>query len=344
MRSSFLAFLPATIISLFILIFMGFYSKSFLTLYYIIILGGLEIALSFDNAVVNAKILSKLSKFWVTMFLWIGLPIAVFGMRFVFPVLLVSLTSSLSFIEVMHQAFYDPELYSKALNASMPLISGFGSCFLLMVFVSFLFEYQAPNNPHNHDNYWIGFIEKSKLVLWLRECKLAIALIGVLICIIFWLLGWHVLGVPNVGYSALLGLVIHQVLYYINQALGREKSTKNTFISGLMGFCYLEVLDASFSFDGVLGAFAITSDIIIIFTGLAIGALYVRSMTVYLVKHKVLSKIKYLEHGAFYAIGFLAIILFLKLFIHIPEWIPASVSIMIILLAIWSSKFNTKGA
>ena len=129
--------------------------------------------------------------------------------------------------------------------------------------------------------------------------------------------------VPEIGYSALLGLIIHQVLYYLNQALGHEKAQKNTFVSGLMGFCYLEVLDASFSLDGVLGAFAITSDIIIIFTGLAIGALYVRSMTIYLVKHKVLSKIKYLEHGAFYAIGFLAVVLFLKLFIHVPEWIPA---------------------
>jgi uncharacterized protein len=341
---SLVTFIPATIISLIILIIMGVYSKSGLTLYYVIILGLLEIALSFDNAVVNAKVLAKLSNTWRVLFLWVGLPIAVFGMRFIFPVLLVYWTSPLSFSKVINQAFYDPQKYSKALNAGMPLIAGFGACFLLMVFISFLFEYRSKSNPksnpHQHSECWIGFIENSIFVRWLRGYIWSVACIGIIICIIIWILGWSILGVPNMGWSALLGLIIHQVLYFINQILGREKSSKNTFVSGLMGFCYLEILDASFSFDGVLGAFAITNDILIIFAGLAIGALYVRTMTIYLVKHDVLAKFKYLEHGAFYAIGFLAIMLFLKLFFHIPEWIVASVSILIIVIAIWHSKLE----
>ena len=134
--------------------------------------------------------------------------------------------------------------------------------------------------------------------------------------------------------SALFGLIIHQILHLLNVYLGREKSSKNTFSSGLLGFCYLEVLDATFSLDGVLGAFAITQDILIIFAGLGIGALYVRSMTIYLVRHQVLAKFKYLEHGAHYAIGFLAIMLFIKIFGHIPEWIIATGSIGIVILSV----------
>ena len=74
-------------------------------------------------------------------------------------------------------------------------------------------------------------------------------------------------------------------------------------------FLYLEVLDASFSFDGVIGAFAITNDIVLMALGLGIGAMYVRSLTVYLVRQGTLDDYVYLEHGAHYAIGALAVIL-----------------------------------
>ena len=339
---SFATFLPATIISLIILVIMGVYTKSWTTIYYVIILGLLEMALSFDNAVVNAKVLSKLSNLWRGLFLWVGLPIAVFGMRLIFPILLVYWTTPLSFLNVINQAFRDPEGYSASLYLGMPLISGFGACFLFMVFVSFLFEYKSKSNPHMHEHSWIRFIENSMFVRWLRGYIWSVACIGIIICIIIWLLGWGGLGQPKIGLSALLGLIVHQVLYFLNQFLGREKSAKNTFVSGFMGFCYLEILDASFSLDGVLGAFAITSDILIIFAGLAIGALYVRSMTIYLVKHNILSKFKYLEQGAFYAIGFLALMLFLKMFFHVPELMVATVSILIVVIAIWHSKIDSK--
>lgn len=79
-----------------------------------------------------------------------------------------------------------------------------------------------------------------------------------------------------------------------------QSNTKGNIIAGIGGFLYLEVLDASFSFDGVIGAFAITSDVVVIMLGLAIGAMFVRSMTIYLVEKGTLEAYIYLEHGAHY--------------------------------------------
>jgi hypothetical protein len=103
------------------------------------------------------------------------------------------------------------------------------------------------------------------------------------------------------------------------------------------GFLYLEVLDASFSFDGVIGAFAITSDVVIIMLGLAIGAMFVRSLTVFLVHKGTLDEYVYLEHGAHYAIGILAIIMLASVKYHIPEWFTGLSGVAFIAVSLWSS-------
>jgi hypothetical protein len=97
------------------------------------------------------------------------------------------------------------------------------------------------------------------------------------------------------------------------------------------------VLDASFSFDGVIGAFAITSDVVIIMLGLAIGAMFVRSMTVFLVRKGTLDEYVYLEHGAHYAIGILAVIMLASMKWHVPELITGGVGVAFILASLWSS-------
>jgi len=97
------------------------------------------------------------------------------------------------------------------------------------------------------------------------------------------------------------------------------------------------VLDASFSFDGVIGAFAITNDVVIIMLGLAIGAMFVRSMTVFLVYKGTLQEFVYLEHGAHYAIGILALIMFASVHYHIPEWFTGLSGLAFILVSLWSS-------
>src|SRR5207245_6010504 len=95
----------------------------------------------------------------------------------------------------------------------------------------------------------------------------------------------------------------------LEKQLERNKAKHVVGKAAFFLFLYLEVLDASFSFDGVVGAFAITSDPIIIAIGLGIGAMFIRSLTVYLVKKGTLAEYVYLEHGALYAIGALAILL-----------------------------------
>ncbi len=102
-------------------------------------------------------------------------------------------------------------------------------------------------------------------------------------------------------------------------------------------FLYLEVLDASFSFDGVIAAFAITNDIVLMSLGLGIGAMYVRSLTVYLVRQGTLDDYVYLEHGAHYAIGALAVILLVTIQYEIHEVITGLVGVVLIAWSFVSS-------
>jgi hypothetical protein len=119
---------------------------------------------------------------------------------------------------------------------------------------------------------------------------------------------------------------------------GPSELAKATGKAGFFLFLYLEVLDASFSFDGVIGAFAITADPIIIALGLGfIGAMFVRSITVYLVRAGTLSEYRYLEHGAHWAIGALAVILFISIEYHINEVITGLVGVAFIGAAAISS-------
>ena len=102
-------------------------------------------------------------------------------------------------------------------------------------------------------------------------------------------------------------------------------------------FVYLEILDASFSFDGVLGAFAITQEVVLIAAGLGIGAVWVRSLTVYMVKNGTLDAYKFLEHGAHYAIGVLALAMLSSLIIDVPEAITGAVGIGLIFASAYAS-------
>jgi hypothetical protein len=101
---------------------------------------------------------------------------------------------------------------------------------------------------------------------------------------------------------------------------------------------YLDVLDASFSLDGVIGAFAITNDVVLIMAGLGAGAFWVRSITVYLTRTGTLAKYRYLEHGAHWAILALGIIMLVKLYhIEPPEWLVGSIGLIFVITAVVSS-------
>jgi hypothetical protein len=146
--------------------------------------------------------------------------------------------------------------------------------------------------------------------------------------------------------SGLWGVLIYVAVDGISSLLEKEEQGSNVGDmvkrGGIGGFLYLEVLDASFSFDGVIGAFAITSDVVIIMLGLAIGAMFVRSMTVFLVEKGTLDEFVYLEHGAHYAIGILALIMLASIKYHIPEIFTGLVGVAFILASLWSSVRHRK--
>jgi hypothetical protein len=327
------------------------------------ILSILEISLSFDNAVVNAGILKKMSAFWQKIFLTIGVLIAVFGMRLVFPVVIVAISAKVGPIDAVDLALNDKDQYQQLVTDAHPSIAAFGGMFLLMIFLDFIFE--------DRDIKWLGWLERplSKLgkVDMLSVC---IALVVLLVTAFTFAThahqhgGTHVDKAQTVLISGIAGLITYMIVGglsgYFEDKLEEEeereheqeeeakRSGKQRSAVALAGkaaffmFLYLEVLDASFSFDGVIGAFAVTNDIVLMALGLGIGAMYVRSLTVYLVRQGTLDDYVYLEHGAHYAIGALAVLLLVTIQYQIHEVITGLVGVVLIAWSFWSSVRRNK--
>lgn len=285
-------------------------------LFVIILLGILEISLSFDNAVVNASVLKTMPEKWQKRFLTWGILIAVFGMRLIFPIAIVSIASDNGLIEVVKMAIDRPDIYQHNLEKSHIEIAWFGGVFLALVFLNFLFDQEK-------ELHWVWF-EK-----YLSKFSLPpITLIPAAIMLIF------------VGTGALVGLLTYIIIKYFAETFCNTKSIAK---AGFSSFIYLEILDASFSLDGVIGAFALSNDIFIIMLGLGVGAMFIRSMTIKLVKNKTLDEYIYLEHGAHYGIGALAIIMMLSTKFDISEIITGLIGVTFIGLSLISSiKSNKK--
>lgn len=295
------------------------------------VLAVLEVSLSFDNAVVNAGVLRDMSKFWRQLFLTVGILIAVFGMRLVFPVVIVSFSADIGAYDTMRMALDNPDAYAQVLTDAYPVISAFGGLFLLLVFLNFLFD-------QNKETHWLGPLE-SRLV---RVAKFDEISVFVALAVVFSTRWW----VPEADQNRVfVAGVLGVLLYLAVDAVGAlfeneeegEQAVQVVQRSCFASFLYLEVLDASFSFDGVIGAFAITKDVVIIMLGLAIGAMFVRSMTVYLVNRGTLNALIYLEHGAHYAIGALAAIMIMGTVAHVPEVVTGLIGVGFIAASVWSS-------
>jgi len=300
------------------------------------VLAVLEVSLSFDNAVVNAGVLRDMSAFWRQLFLTVGILIAVFGMRLVFPIVIVAVSANIGAYETMQLALQSPDRYSAVLTSVYPVISAFGGTFLLLVFLNFLFD-------QNKETHWLGPLER-RLV---RAAKFDEISVFIALLVVFSTRWW----VPEVDQmrvfvAGIAGIVLYLAVdavgaLFENEAEG-EAVVKTVQRSGFASFLYLEVLDASFSFDGVIGAFAITKDVVIIMLGLAIGAMFVRSMTVYLVNRGTLNQYIYLEHGAHYAIGALAGVMILGTVVHVSEVFTGLVGVAFIAASVWSSLRHNK--
>lgn len=317
------------------------------------ILAVLEISLSFDNAVVNATVLEKMNPYWQRIFLTVGVLIAVFGMRLIFPLVVVTIAGHISPVHAIDLALHHPHEYAAKLTQAHPAIAAFGGIFLLMIFLDFLFEDQE--------------------IKWLRPIEEQLAKIGKLdqaspiIALVFLIIaattfaqahGLEVLLAGAAGLATYLAVSSLSTLFESDAEevaeaeeaaekaaeearasgdSGPVKVPANLARLGLFTFLYLEVLDASFSFDGVVGAFAITDMIFVIALGLGIGACYIRALTVYLVRKGTLAEYVYLEGGAHWAIGSLAVLLFVTIRVDIPDVITGLIGVGFIGAALISS-------
>lgn len=292
------------------------------------ILAVLEVSFSFDNAVVNAKKLETMTPFWRLMFLTVGMLIAVFGMRLVFPIQIVHVTADLPFMEVIKMALNDPETYSHHLHDAHVSISMFGGIFLLLVFLDWLFEQER-------EHHWLGKFEQILNLAGKKENPATTVAFAVVFGLAFFVMPTEKITEAIVSGTA--GIFTYIAVGFLGALLEEEDATTNVAKGGFGAFMYLEVLDASFSFDGVIGAFAVTKDVVIIMAGLAIGAMFVRSMTIYLVEKGTLKQYLYLEHGAHWAIGVLATIMFVSTVHEVPEWFTGLIGVAFIAASVWSS-------
>jgi len=304
------------------------------------ILGVLEISLSFDNAVVNAKVLTRMHPLWQKLFLTIGIVIAVFGMRLVLPIFIVSLTAHLSLSDVVNLAINDATKYGQELDNAKQAIYAFGGTFLFMIFLDFVLDVER-------DVFWLAPVEKALVRIGkLDQLSVVIALGGIFVMSRI---------TPHdkqltVFVAGLIGLAAYLVVNSLDHLFeesmddgedqGAAPATKMTgavFRAGIFTFLYLEVLDASFSFDGVIGAFAISNRVLVIALGLGVGAFWIRSLTLYLVRKGTLSEYVYLDHGAHWAIGVLAVIMIAQVRYQVPEVVTGLTGVGFIGLALVSS-------
>lgn len=308
-------------------------------LWIVTVLSVLEISLSFDNAVVNAAVLKNMSEIWQKRFLTWGMLIAVFGMRIAFPLIIVAVAAGLGPVDAVRLSLNDPVRYEQVVSSAHVGIAGFGGAFLALVGMRFFFDEEK-------DVHWIRWVEmKLSAVSTIRAAEIAVLILG--LYGISLLLSEHdALVFVTAG---MLGMVTYIAVEAVGTMLELREAAKAAagvvVRSGLGGFLYLNVLDASFSFDGVIGAFALSNNMIIIALGLSIGAMFVRSLTIMLVQRGTLDEFRYLEHGAFWAIIALAVIMLLSAKLVIPETFTGLIGAVLIAASLgWSVRYRRRQA
>lgn len=299
------------------------------TLFIVLVLWILEISLSFDNAVVNVSTLKTMNDTRRKRFLTRGILIAVVGMRVIFPILIVAIFGNISPREAISLVINDHVRYGQILTSSHIAIAWFGGAFLMMVGLSFFLNQEKEHHRLQRIEKWLTKLGKIEAIEW--------ALVLIILELFSYLLpagSAHQFFISGVWW-----VITYIIVNGLSAMLGVSwgDTVKTVVKSGLMAFLYLEVLDASFSLDGVIGAFALSQNIFVIALGLWIGAYFVRSMTVYLYEKGTIAQYRYLEHGAFYAIIALAIMMCMSTIYHIPEVVTGLIGAVLIGLALWSS-------
>src|SRR5690606_32719047 len=297
----------------------------------IVVLSVLEVSLSFDNAVVNASVLKEMDEVWQQRFLVWGIAFAGFGMRIVFPLAIVAIAAHIGPVEAVRLSLTNPAEYERIVSSAHVGIHALGGAVLAMV--GLMLSFDADKEVH-----WIGVVERKLAAV----SAVKAVEIGLLLLVL-----WGISNLLETDealtflVAGILGIVTFIAVEAINTALEihdeRRRIAGAAVRSGLGGFLYLNVLDASFSFDGVIGAFALSNNMVVIALGLSIGAIFVRSMTIHLVHRGTLAEYAYLEHGAFWAIIALGVIMLFGAVAHVPEVVTGLIGAALIALSFWWS-------
>jgi len=257
--------------------------------------------------------------------------IAVYGMYIIFPLAIVALAAGLGPVETVRLSLTDPEQYERIVSSAHAGIAGFGGAFLGMVGLKFFFS-------EDKEIHWIGVIEE-KLA---RIGALPAIEIAVLLLVLWGLSNLldeaHAMTFLRSGMLGIAAFVAVDGLGHVLAERDEKLKAAGTAVQrGLGGFIYLNVLDASFSFDAVIGAFALSNNMVVIALGLSIGAMFVRSLTLLLVQKGTLAEYRYLEHGAFWAILALAAIMLISARYEVPETLTGVIGAALIAISLWWS-------
>lgn len=283
-----------------------------------------EIIISIDNAIINAEVLATMSRKGRKWFLLWGLLIAVFLVRGLLPWLILWIsTPRLGFLGSFTASFSSDPAVVKAIQDSSPILLVGGGTFLVFLFFHWLFL-----EPKHYGIIGEKFIEKQGAWFF--------AVVSVLLVTIVWM---AIRSNPLMALGAVIGssafFISHGFKENAEQAEKRMIEGSST-MSDISKIFYLEVIDMSFSIDGVLGAFAFTFVIPLILVGNGIGAIVVRQLTVANIDR--VKKYRYLKNGAMYSIFTLGCVMIGHSFgLHIPDWFSPVSTFLIIGFFFWKS-------
>ncbi len=283
-----------------------------------------EVVNSVDNAIVNASVLKTMSVLWRKRFLLIGIITSVFLVRFLLPLIIVWISvPTLSAPDLFLAFLGRSDVAAQAIELQKPLILMFGGVFLLFLYFHWLFlEKKEP--------LYIERFLKEKHGVWF------FAFVAIFLVVVMYLARSN----PLVMLAAAIGSATFFIVYGLRQTA--EESERNmasgkSELSDLSKFVYLEVLDTTFSFDGVIGAFAFTINLLLILVGIGIGAIVVRELTIKGID--AIAKYKYLKNGALTSIGFLGLFMLIESFhINLPSYVPIVVTFLVIGIAFYMSR------
>jgi len=292
----------------------------------IIVLGLMlfEVISSIDNAVVNADVLLTMSKRAQRWFLTYGMIFAVVLVRGLLPLFIVYFSNTnLGIVGAFSATFSSNETVRQIIENSKPILLAGGGIYLVFLFFHWLFmetkEYAFFIEKHIHKNYSLWFY----------------SIVSVILLAFVWI-------TININPLIALGAVVGSTAFFItngfkNNAEEKEKQLKSSHISDISKIVYLEIIDSTFSIDGILGAFAFTISVPLIIIGNGLGAFIVRYFTVH--GASTVKKYKYLKNGAMYSVGALGIIMITEsLGLDSYSWLPPLITLIIISIFFWMSK------